>query len=59
MEERFKAEEIVMKLREVELAINKGMDAAQACRQAGVSEQSYYPMAQRIWWNEVGSSQEV
>jgi len=42
MGKRFKAEEIVMKLREVELAMNKGLDAAQACRQAGVSEQSYY-----------------
>jgi len=42
MGKRFKAEEIVMKLREVELAMNKGMDAAQACRQAGGSEQSYY-----------------
>ena len=42
MGKRFKAEEIVMKLREVELAMNKGMDAAQACRQAVVSEQSYY-----------------
>jgi len=42
MGKRFKAEEVVMKLREVELAMNKGLDAAQACRQAGVSEQSYY-----------------
>ena len=42
MGKRFKAEEIVMKLREVELAMSKGMDAVQASRQAGVSEQSYY-----------------
>jgi len=42
MGKRFKAEEIVMKLREVELAMNKGMDVQQACRQAGISEQSYY-----------------
>ena len=42
MAKRFKAEEIVMKLREVELAMNKGMDVQQACRQAGISEQSYY-----------------
>jgi transposase-like protein len=39
---RFKAEEIVMKLREIELHTQKGMDIAQACRQAGISEQSYY-----------------
>jgi len=42
MGKRFKAEEIVMKLREVELAMNKGMDITQACRQAGISDQSYY-----------------
>ena len=42
MGKRFKAEEIVMKLREIELAMNKGMETSQACRQAGVSEQSYY-----------------
>ncbi len=42
MGKRYKAEEIVMKLREVELSINKGMDVVQACRQAGISDQSYY-----------------
>ena len=42
MGKRFKAEEIVMKLREIELAQSKDMDIPQACRQAGISEQSYY-----------------
>ena len=42
MGKRFKAEEIMMKLREIELAMSKGMDVVQASRQAGVSEQSYY-----------------
>jgi len=42
MGKRYRAEEIVMKLREVELSINKGMEVVQACRQAGVSDQSYY-----------------
>ena len=42
MGKRYKAEEIVMMLREVELSINKGMDVVQACRQAGISDQSYY-----------------
>ena len=42
MGKRFKAEEIVMKLREIELALGKGADIVQASRQAGVSEQSYY-----------------
>lgn len=39
---KFKAEEIVMILRDIELSIGKGMDTLQACRNAGVSEQSYY-----------------
>jgi putative transposase len=42
MGKRHKAEEIVMKLREIELFINQGMDVMQACRQAGISDQSYY-----------------
>ena len=42
MGKRYRAEEIVMKLREVELSINKGMEVVQACRAAGISDQSYY-----------------
>ena len=42
MGKRYKAEETVMKLREIELFINQGMDVVQACRQAGISDQSYY-----------------
>ena len=42
MGKRYKAEEIVMKLREIELSINQGMDVVHACRQAGISDQSYY-----------------
>ncbi len=39
---RFKAEEIVRKLGEIELMISKGSDAGQACHQAGITEQTYY-----------------
>ena len=42
MGKRYKAEEIVMKLREIELSINQGLDVVQACRRAGISDQSYY-----------------
>jgi transposase-like protein len=42
MGKRYRAEEIVMKLREIELSINQGMDVVHACRQAGISDQSYY-----------------
>jgi transposase-like protein len=31
-----------MKLREIELSINQGMEVVHACRQAGISDQSYY-----------------
>jgi transposase-like protein len=41
MGKRYKAEEIVMKLREIELSINQGMDVVHACRQTGISDQSY------------------
>ena len=39
---RFKAEEIVMKLREMEILISKGKDTPEACRNIGISEQTYY-----------------
>ncbi len=39
---KFKAEEIVMILRDIELSIGQGADTVQACRNSGVSEQSYY-----------------
>ena len=42
VKKRFKAEEIVMKLRDIELQISKGLDAASACRNAGISEQTFY-----------------
>ena len=42
MGKRYKAAEIVMKLREIELSINKGLDVVKACRAAGISDQSYY-----------------
>jgi transposase-like protein len=42
MGKRYRAEEIVMKLREIELSINQGMDVVQACKEAGISDQSYY-----------------
>ncbi len=38
---KFKAEEIVMILRDIELSIGQGVDTVQSCRKAGVSEQSY------------------
>ncbi len=39
---RFKAEQIVVMLREAEIHLAKGLDVTQACRNLGISEQSYY-----------------
>ena len=39
---RFTVEQIIGKLREVEIAIGKGLTVPQAARQIGVTEQTYY-----------------
>jgi len=39
---RFKAEQIVVMLREAEIQMSKGLDVARACRNLGISEQTYY-----------------
>ena len=39
---RHTTEEIVMKLREVDVLQSKGQSLVEACRQIGVSEQTYY-----------------
>ena len=45
----FTPEQIIGKLREVELAIHKGLSAREAIRKIGVSEHSYYK-----WRKEYG-----
>lgn len=39
---RFSAEQIVTLLRQIEVAMGQGRSAQLACREAGISEQSYY-----------------
>ena len=39
---RYKAEQIIAKLREVEVILSQGGIAAQVCKQIGVVEQTYY-----------------
>jgi putative transposase len=39
---RFSAEQIVMLLRQIEVAMSTGKSAQIACRDAGISEQSFY-----------------
>ena len=38
----FSAEQIITKLRQIEVAMSQGKTAAIASREAGISEQSYY-----------------
>ena len=39
---RFSAEQIVMLLRQIEVATAQGKSTPVACREAGISDQSYY-----------------
>jgi len=39
---KFSPEQIILKLREVEIQSGKGLDIITACRSIGISEQSYY-----------------
>ena len=41
-EERFSAEQIVMLLRQIEVLLSQGKAPPVACREAGISQQSYY-----------------
>jgi len=49
---RFSAEQIVTLLRQIEVAIGQGKSAQMACREAGISEQSFYR-----WRKEYGGLQ--
>ena len=42
MGKRFKPEEIIIKLREVEIQQGRGLDINAACRQVGITDATYY-----------------
>ena len=42
MGKRCKPEEIIVKLREVEIQQGRGMDLSSSCRTAGITEATYY-----------------
>lgn len=46
---RYKEEDILRLLREIEVHLNSGMDVVSACRQAGVSDKTYY-----VWRRKYG-----
>ena len=39
---RFKSTEIILKLREAEIELSRGMDLAAVCKKLGITEQTYY-----------------
>jgi putative transposase len=49
---RFSAEQIVTLLRQIEVAMGQGKSVQMACREAGISEQSFYR-----WRKEYGGLQ--
>lgn len=40
--QRFTSEQIIAKLREIEVLVGRGATAVEACRQAGIAEQTLY-----------------
>ena len=56
---RYSAEQIIGYLREAEVLLAKGSTIGQVCRKIGVTEQTYYPLATRLWKFERGSSQAI
>jgi len=50
-EKRFKAEQIVVMLREAEIQMAKGLDLAQACRNIGQGPFKYVQLSLKNWYN--------
>lgn len=42
MKKKHSAEQIVAKLRDADVALGKGLKVPEACKQLGISEQTYY-----------------
>ena len=51
---RHKPEEIVAKLRQVDVLIAQGTPVADAIRSIGVTEVTYYRLAAGVWGTEIG-----
>ncbi len=53
------AEQIVSKLRQIEVLLAQGKTAALACKEAGVSEQSYYRWRKEYGGLEIGQAKRM
>ena len=47
---RYKPEEIVAKLRQVDVLVSQGASMAGAIRRIGASEVTFYRWAAGVWW---------
>ncbi len=47
MKKRHSAEQIVVKLRQADVELGKGLKVLQVCKQLGISEQTYYRWCQK------------
>ena len=58
---KFRVEKIINMLRQAEILLSQGQSALQACRQLGISEQTYYhwcrgPLVWLLCLNPTGST---
>ena len=49
---RYQAEEIIRKLRAIEVHMSKGLKAEEAARKEEIAEQTYLPLAAVVRWVE-------
>lgn len=54
---RHSAEQIIPKLREAEVLLQKGQAVPQVCRQLAVTAQTYYPVVEGVRWHAGGRGQ--
>jgi transposase-like protein len=55
----FKPEQIIMKLREAEVYLNKGMNASEACRKIGITENTYYRWRKKYGGMQINQAKEM
>jgi hypothetical protein len=58
---RLAAEQIVTKLRQIEVLQGQGKTIAMACKEAGTTEQNYLSLAEGVWraWGGPGQAPEA
>ena len=56
---RFSAEQIVVLLRQIEVLMSQGKAAPVACREAGISQQSYYRWRKEYGGLEIDQAQRM